>query len=176
MASLNHALLRAAAGLMPKGAELEIGSIKGIPLYDGDVETTQGLPDAVVQLKERIVAAEGLLLVTPEYNNSLPGVFKNAIDWLSRPPADIPRVFGGRAVGVIGASPGGFGTGLAQTAWLPVLKTLRTAAYFGGRLQVSRAGEVFDQSGTLVDERIREQLEKYLAGFCEFVAATRRAR
>jgi hypothetical protein len=56
------------------------------------------------------------------------------------------------------------------------LKTLRTAAYFGGRLQVSRAGDVFDKSGNLVDERIREQLKKYLAGFCEFVAATRRAR
>ena len=172
--SLNSALLRAAAGAMPKDAKLEIGSIKGIPLYDGDVEATQGLPDAVVKLKERVVAADGLLLVTPEYNNSIPGVFKNAIDWLSRPDADIPRVFGGRPVGVIGASPGGFGTLLSQTAWLPVLKTLRTAAYFGGRLQVSRAGDVF-KSGELVDERIREQLEKYLAGFCEFVAATRRA-
>lgn len=174
--SLNSALLRAAAGLMPNGAELEIGSIKGIPLYDGDVEASQGLPDAVVKLKERVVAADGLLLVTPEYNNSFPGVLKNAIDWLSRPDADIPRVFGGRPVGVIGASPGGFGTLLAQTAWLPVLKTLRTAAYFGGRLQVSRAGDVFDKSGKLVDERVRDQLEKYLAGLCDFVAATRRAK
>ena len=174
--SLNSALLRAAAGSMPAGATLEIGSIKGIPLYDGDVEAAQGLPDAVMKLKERVVAADGLLLVTPEYNNSLPGVFKNAIDWLSRPDTDIARVFGGRPVGVIGASPGGFGTLLSQTAWLPVLKTLRTAAYFGGRLQVSRAGDVFDKSGNLVDERIREQLKKYLAGFCEFVAATQRAR
>ena len=175
-ASLNSALLRAAAGAMPAGATLEIGSIKGIPLYDGDVEASEGLPSTVVQLKERVVAADGLLLVTPEYNNSLPGVFKNAIDWLSRPDADIARVFGGRPVGVIGASPGGFGTLLSQTAWLPVLKTLRTAAYFGGRLQVSRAGDVFDESGNLVDERIHEQLRKYLAGFCEFVVATRRAR
>jgi chromate reductase, NAD(P)H dehydrogenase (quinone) len=174
--SLNSALLRAAAAAMPKGTELEIGSIKGIPLYDGDVETSQGLPEAVVELKERIVAADGLLLVTPEYNNSFPGVLKNAIDWLSRPDSDIARVFGGRTVGVIGASPGGFGTLLAQTAWLPVLKTLRMAAYFGGRLQVSRAGDVFDKSGKLVDERVREQLEKYLAGFCEFAAAARRAK
>ena len=174
--SFNSALLRAAAGQMPGGATLEIGTIKGIPLYDGDVEAAQGLPAAVVQLKERVVAADGLLLVTPEYNNSLPGVFKNAIDWLSRPDTDIARVFGGRPVGVIGASPGGFGTLLSQTAWLPVLKTLRTNAYFGGRLQVSRAGDVFDKSGNLVDDRIREQLKKYLAGFCEFVAATQRAR
>ncbi len=172
-ASLNSALLRAAAGAMPNGVTLEIASIKGIPLYDGDVEAAHGLPDAVVKLKERVVAADALLLTTPEYNNSIPGVFKNAIDWLSRPDADIPRVFGGRPVGVIGASPGGFGTLLSQTAWLPVLKTLRTAAYFGGRLQVSRAGDVF-KDGELVDERIREQLAKYLAGFCEFVVTTRR--
>jgi NAD(P)H-dependent FMN reductase len=174
--SLNSSLLRAAAEEMPPNVALEIGSIQGIPLYNGDVEATEGLPDAVVALKERIAAADGLLLVTPEYNNSLPGVFKNAIDWLSRPDTDIARVFGGRPVGVIGASPGGFGTLLSQTAWLPVLKTLGTAAYFGGRLQVSRARDVFDANGTLTDARVREQLKKYLAGFAAFVAATRGAR
>jgi chromate reductase, NAD(P)H dehydrogenase (quinone) len=171
--SLNSSLLRAAVNAMPQAAKLEIGSIKGIPLYDGDLEAAQGIPDAVAKLKDRIIAADGLLLVTPEYNNSIPGVFKNAIDWLSRPPADIGRVFGGRPVGVIGASPGGFGTLLSQTAWLPVLKTLGTAAYFGGRLQVSRAESVFNSEGELVDERIREQLTKYLAGFAQFVAAAR---
>jgi len=172
--SFNSALLRAAAASMPKDATLEIGTIKGIPLYDGDVEA-QGMPETVEKLKERVVATDGLLLVTPEYNNSVPGVFKNAIDWLTRPSADIPRVFAKRPVGIIGASPGGFGTLLSQTAWLPVLKTLGTAAYFGGRLQVSRAGDVFNDEGTLVDERIREQLKKYLAGFSEFVAAAHRA-
>jgi NAD(P)H-dependent FMN reductase len=127
--SFNSALLRAAANALPAGTALEIASIKEIPLYDGDVEAAHGLPEAVTRLKERIVAADGLLLVTPEYNNSIPGVFKNAIDWLSRPPPDIARVFGGRPVGVIGASPGRFGTLLSQAAWLPVLKTLGTAAY-----------------------------------------------
>jgi chromate reductase len=174
-ASLNSSLLRAAGAAMPAGTKLEIGSIKDIPLYDGDLEAAQGIPDAVARLKERVAAADGVLLVTPEYNNSLPGVFKNAIDWLSRPSSDIARVFGGRPFGVIGASPGGFGTLLSQTAWLPVLKTLGTAAYFGGRLQVSRAADVFDAGGNLVDERVREQLEKYLKGFSGFVAANRRA-
>ena len=168
--SFNTALLRAAAESMPAGATLEIGSIKGIPLYDADLEKASGIPDVVAALKERIVGANGLLLVTPEYNNSIPGVFKNAIDWLSRPAADMPRVFGNRPVAVIGASPGGFGTLLSQSAWLPVLKTLGTRAWFGGRLQVSRAGDVFDASGTLVDERIREQLRKFLDGFVKFAA------
>jgi chromate reductase, NAD(P)H dehydrogenase (quinone) len=171
--SLNSSLLRAAGAEMPQGCALEVGTIKGVPLYDGDVEAAQGLPDTVVKLKDRVVATDGLLLVTPEYNNSLPGVFKNAIDWLTRPPADIARVFANRPVAIIGASPSGFGTLLAQTAWLPVLKTLGTAAYFGGRLQVSRATDAFDGNGTLVDDRVREQLKKFLAGFCEFVATRR---
>jgi chromate reductase, NAD(P)H dehydrogenase (quinone) len=169
--SLNAALLRAAAAQMPAGATLDVGTIKGIPLYDGDAESAGGLPAAAGKLKEQIAAADGLLLVTPEYNNSIPGVFKNAIDWLSRPPADIPRVFGGRKVAVIGASPSGFGTLLSQTAWLPVLKTLGTNPWFGARLQVARAGDVFDKDGALVDERVREQLRKFLAGFAAFVAS-----
>ena len=164
--SYNTALLRAAADLLP---ELEVGSIAGIPLYDGDLEASQGIPPAVQALKAKIVESDGLLLVTPEYNNSIPGVFKNAIDWLSRPPADIGKVFGGRPVGVIGASPGGFGTILSQNAWLPVLRTLGTKTWFGGRLQVSRAGNAFNPAGELTDEAIREQLRKYLAGFVSFI-------
>jgi NAD(P)H-dependent FMN reductase len=107
--------------------------------------------------------------VTPEYNNGIPGPFKNAIDWLSRPSSDIGKVFGDRPVGVIGASPGGFGTILAQNGWLPVLRTLGTRAWFGGRLQVSRAGNVFNPAGELTDEAIRTQLRKYLAGFVDFI-------
>ena len=168
--SFNSALLRAASGVLPAGTELQIGTIKGIPLYDGDVEAAQGLPAAVERLKAQMIAADGVLLVTPEYNNSLPGVFKNAIDWLSRPAADIPRVFGGRKFAVIGASQGGFGTILSQTAWLPVLKTLGTNPWFGARLQVSRASNVFDASGELGDAQVREQLAKFMAGFAAFCA------
>ena len=116
--SFNTALLRAAAEFVPDGAELTVETIHGIPLYDADVETADGMPERVSELKESIVAADGLLLATPEYNNSMPGVFKNAIDWLSRPPSDVKRVFSGKPVALIGASPGNFGTTLSQTAWL----------------------------------------------------------
>lgn len=167
-ASYNSALLRAATRLMPAGATLAVASIRGIPLYDGDVEA-QGIPAAVSELKEAVVAAAGVLLVTPEYNNSIPGVFKNTIDWLSRPNSDARRVFAGRPFAVIGASPGGFGTNLSQAAWLPVLRTLGTQFWSGGRLQVSRAATVFDEGGNLKDPTVEEQLKQFLAGYVAFV-------
>jgi chromate reductase len=167
--SFNAALLRAAAAVAPAGCTVDIASIRGIPLYDGDVEAATGVPAAVETLKERIAAADGLLLVTPEYNNSMPGVFKNAIDWLSRPPQDIPRVFGGRPVALMGATPGGMGTVHAQTAWLPVFRTLGMQLWFGMLLYVSSAHTVFDASGTLLDEHIRERLRRYMTGFVAFV-------
>lgn len=166
--SYNSALLRAATRLMPPESTLEAASIRDIPLYDADVEA-QGIPAAVVQLKEAVVAAAGVLLVTPEYNNSIPGVFKNAIDWLSRPNSDVKRVFRGRPFAVIGASPGGFGTTLSQAAWLPVLRTLGTQFWSGGRLQVARAGSVFDEAGNLKDPGVEEQLKNFLAGYVAFV-------
>lgn len=167
--SFNTALLRACVPLMPQGVELEIGSIAGIPLYDGDLEAAQGIPPAVQALKAKLVQADGLLLVTPEYNNSMPGVLKNAVDWLSRPSSDIPKVFGGRPVALMGASPGGFGTILSQNAWLPVLRTLGTRTWSGGKMMVSRASGVFNEAGELADEGVRTQLQKYLAGFAAFI-------
>ncbi|HEX4389280.1 MAG TPA: NADPH-dependent FMN reductase [Steroidobacteraceae bacterium] len=166
--SYNTALLRAATRLMPGDSTLEVTSIRGIPLYDGDVEA-QGIPASVSQLKEAVVAADGVLLVTPEYNNSIPGVFKNTIDWLSRPAADARRVFGGRRFAIIGASPGSYGTILSQNAWLSVLRTLGTQMWFGGRLQVARANNVFDESGTLKDASVEEQLKQFLAGYVAFL-------
>jgi NAD(P)H-dependent FMN reductase len=171
--SFNTMLLNQAARAVSAGTSFKIGSIRDIPLYDGDVENAGGLPPAAQALKTQVMDCDGLLLVTPEYNNSMPGVFKNAIDWLTRPPADIPRVFGNRPVAVIGASPGGFGTILAQEAWLPVLRTLGTRPWFGGRLMVSRAGNVFSETGEIKDEAILAQLKKFMTGFAEFVQANR---
>jgi len=166
--SFNAALLRAAAASMPPDSTLALGSIAGIPLYDADLEAEHGIPEPVARLKDAIAAADGLLLVTPEYNNSLPGVAKNAIDWLSRPPADAARVFRAKPVAIAGASPGGFGTILSQNAWLPVFRTLGAELWTGGRLLVSRAGSAFDASGELVDAGVRENLVKFLAGFVDY--------
>lgn len=170
-ASFNASLLRAAAGLMPDGATLELGTIAGVPLYNADDEAETGIPEPVARLKDRLTEADGLLLVTPEYNNSLPGVFKNAIDWMTRPADDIPQVWGGKPVAVIGASPGGFGTLLSQNAWLPVLRTLGTQPWFGGRMMVSRAHTLMDRDHELEDEATRKQLAGFLAGFVAFVQA-----
>ncbi len=169
--SFNSALLRAAVELAPSDLHIEIASIRAFPLYDGDVEEQGGVPPAVAELKDRIAAADGLLLVSPEYNNSLPGVFKNAIDWLSRPGKDIPRVFGGKPVGLIGATPGPGGTRLSQTAWLPVLRVLGTRPFFGRMVFIAGAGQVFDQDGTLKDDKTRELVRRYMAGLAEFVGA-----
>ena len=163
--SYNSALLRAAAAMVPSGSRMDIASIADVPLYNGDDETASGIPTQVARLKDAIAAADGLLIATPEYNNSIPGVAKNAIDWLSRPPPDIPRVFGGKPVAIIGASPGGFGTILSQNAWLPVLRTLGACLWTEGRLMVSRAGQVFDASGAIVDAKIEESLRRYVEGF-----------
>jgi chromate reductase, NAD(P)H dehydrogenase (quinone) len=169
--SYNTALLRAGAPLLDAGAELEIALLHGIPLYDGDLEAAEGLPQAVRDLKARVISCDGLLFATPEYNNGTPGVFKNAIDWLSRPVSDIPQVFGDRPVAVIGASPSGFGTILAQDAWLPVLRTLRLFPWFGGRVMVSHAAKAFNEAGELVDETVRGQLRDCLRGFVRFIQA-----
>jgi len=167
--SFNTLALQAMAWQLPADVSLEIRTLHGIPLYDADLEASEGVPPAVTSLKELIVATDGVILGTPEYNNGIPGVFKNAIDWASRPPADVKRVFRGRPFALLGASPGGFGTILSQTAWLPVLRTLGTEPWFGGRLLLSRASTLFDATGKLTDAAIQEQLRQFVLGFAEFV-------
>lgn len=171
--SFNLMLLRAAVEAAPPGTSIEAESIREIPLYDGDVEAEQGLPPVVQRLKGRVAAADGLLIVTPEYNNSMPGVLKNAIDWLSRPPADISRVFRGRPVAVMGATPGQGGTALSQAAWLPVLRTLGMRPWFEGRVLISGAAKVFDSEGRVVDAAARDRIRTFIEGFAEFADAQR---
>jgi chromate reductase len=173
--SYNAALLRAASELMPNDSELTIESIAGIPLYNADEESEHGVPQAAARLKEAIAAADGLLIVTPEYNNSIPGVTKNAVDWLSRPSTDIPRIFGGRPVAIMGASPGRFGTVLSQNAWLPVLRTLGADLWSGGRLLLSQASTVVGADGAISDATTRENIRKFMAGFVKFVRKERSA-
>jgi chromate reductase len=172
-ASFNTALLRAAAGLLPEDVTLEIHTLHGIPLYDGDVEAAAGVPASVSALKDAVAAADGVLLATPEYNNGIPGTFKNAIDWMSRPAGDIPRVFGARSFALMGASPGPFGTTLSQAAWLPVLRTLGTSVWFGSRLLVAHASAVFDESLAIKDAAVQQRVRTFLTGF---VAAVRHAQ
>ena len=174
--SFNSSLLRAAVDVVPEGSTIEIASIREIPLYDGDVETTQGIPPSVQALKDLIASGDGLLIVTPEYNNSMSGVLKNAIDWLSRPAADVGRVFRGRPVAITGATQGLGLTRLAQASLLPVLRTLGTMPWFEGRLEVASAAKVFDKDGRIVDEAIRGRLETFVKGFIQFVETAKAVR
>ena len=159
--------------MTPPGSVIEVASIHRIPLYDGDREAADGVPADVQALKDLIAGADGLLIATPEYNNSIPGVLKNAVDWLTRPPSDIKRVFAGRPVALMGATPGTGATSLAQAAWLPVLRTLGTNPWFGMRLGVPNAGKVFDAEGRLIDDAIRARLQAFVNGFVEFAARSR---
>ena len=173
-ASFNTALARTVKSMAPQGMEVDVATLHGIPLYDGDLEASEGIPAAVLKLKEQILAADALLLVTPEYNNGVPGVFKNAIDWLSR--ADMKATFGKRPTGLMGASQGGFGTSLSQAAWLPTLRMIGVNLYSGGYVLVSRAQNAFNDQGELSDEGTRKNLGNYLSGFQEFVCSSKAAR
>lgn len=167
--SYNTALLRAAAELAPDESRVAVETLEGIPLYNADDEDADGLPERVVELKERIASADGLLIATPEYNHSMPGVLKNGIDWLTRPPKEIGTVFGGRPVALTGATPGGGGTSASQTAWLPVLRTLGLRLWSEGRLYVARAHDVFNDDGELDDDDIRDRTRSFMRGFVDFI-------
>jgi NAD(P)H-dependent FMN reductase len=167
-ASYNTALLKAAVAMAPEGVTMTLRTLHGIPLYDGDVEA-HGIPEAVTTLREEIRAADALLIGTPEYNNSIPGVLKNGLDWLSRPSGEGAKLFGGKPTGLIGATPGGFGTVQSQDALLSVLRTFGSDFWMAGRLMVSHAGQVFDAEGNLTDDKVRQQLQTFVQGFVAFV-------
>lgn len=167
--SYNRFLLRSAHSLLPEGSSLSIGDISQIPLYNQDLEDSLGLPASVTSLKEQIAKSGALLLVTPEYNQSIPGVMKNAIDWCSRPPSDIARVFLGKPVAIMGATPGRAGTRLAQTSWLPIFRALGLNPCLRHQLYIDNASKIFDKEGILIDEKIKERIEHFLADFVDFI-------
>lgn len=167
--SYNTALARTLAGLAPTCCDVEVATPAGIPVYDGDLERDEGVPAAVERLKDQVAAADGLVLVTPEYNHGVPGPFKNAIDWMTRPPKDIARVFRGRPVALCGATPGANGTRAAQYAWLPTLRVLGTRVYSEQTLFVPNAAERFDAEGNLTDDDIRERAAALMDGLCRFI-------
>lgn len=155
---------------MPE-VSFELADISAVPLYNGDIETEQGIPPAVARLKDLVASSDGLLIATPEYNQSTPGVLKNAIDWMTRPSDDIARVFFRKPVAVIGASPGPFGTARSQPVLLPVLRALRVRAFFDAPpFYLSAANKAFDADGQLIDATQRERLASFVQEFVAFAA------
>src|SRR5712692_4218329 len=165
--SFNGGLLRAAVELAPPTLHITIHDLSPIPLYNGDVEA-RGVPETVVALREAVRVADGLLIATPEYNHGVPGVLKNAIDWLSRPPR--ASALNGKPAGIIGASPGMTGTARAQSQLRQAFVFTNTYALTQPEVLVARAHEKFDQAGTLIDQATRGFLATFLQAFSAWVA------
>jgi chromate reductase len=176
--SYNSGLLRAVADVLPPGAELEIfDGVKAIPPYDADDDLGPGPgPEPVQALRAAIEDADAVLIATPEYNASIPGVLKNALDWASRPHATNP--LRGKPAAVVGASTGMFGAVWAQAEARKVLATIG-ARVLDAELPVAEADERFDATGRLTDPEIEERLAEVvaeLAGAAEARAAGLAAR
>ena len=168
-ASFNTAVLRAAIELAPEDMIIEACDIRDIPVYDEDVRA-QGFPDAVRTLRERIAASDALLLVTPEYNYSIPGVLKNAIDWASRPPA---QPFAGKALAIMGASSGLGGTMRAQYHLRQVAVTLGMHTLNKPEVFVRSAQDRIDSEGKLSDEATRKVIAEQLVAFASWTKRLR---
>jgi chromate reductase, NAD(P)H dehydrogenase (quinone) len=168
-ASYNSALLRAAAELLPAGMTLETFDLAPIPLYNPDNDGPDA-PESVLRFKERITAADALLIATPEYNYSFSGVLKNAIDWASRPPRASP--LSGKPLAIMGAG-GMFGTVRAQLHLRQVATECNLLALNKPEVRVPRPWEKFDDQGQLSDEQTRGELRALLEALA---AWTRRLR
>lgn len=159
--STNEMLADALENLAPSGVEFEHIDIH-LPLYNEDVEYA-GIPAAVQQAKEIVEAADGVLFVTPEYNRSVPGVLKNAIDWVSRPYGQ--SSFSGKPVGIVGSSIGPVGTAVAQ-ADLRGIMLFQNAKVMGQpEIYVANASEVFDENGKVQSERWEKNFKQYMEAF-----------
>jgi len=168
--SFNRAALQAAVELAPDDLSIEVWErLREIPPYDQDVKD-RGFPEAVADLRHRIREADGLLIAMPEYNYSVPGVLKNAIDWASRPPE---QPFRGKPAAIIGASPGGFGTARGQAHLRLVLTPLDARVLQVPEVLISNAGDRFD-NGRLTDETTRTFFrDTFLPAFCRWIRGHR---
>lgn len=165
--SYNRLLLRAAAEHPPAGMNLRLyDELASIPLFDEDLERQTSI-GSVDRLRAEVAAADGLLIATPEYNWSIPGVLKNAIDWLSRPTP--VEVLAGKPVAIIGASGGRWGTRLAQSHLRQVLTSTESLVLPAPAVFVREAAVAFDEEGRLIDAQIRMQLDTLLAAFSHWM-------
>ncbi|HEV8253994.1 MAG TPA: NADPH-dependent FMN reductase [Vicinamibacteria bacterium] len=167
--SYNRRLLEAARGCAPPVMAIDVyEELAALPPFDEDLEAASpGGPEAVQRMRALVAAADGLLIATPEYNHSIPGVLKNAIDWLSRPAPD--EVLAGKPVAVIGVSAGRWGTRLAQGALRQVLYATESVVLPSPGLFVREAGALFDEGGRLIDPSTREQLAAVLGSFSTWI-------
>jgi chromate reductase len=168
--SYNRGMLIAAVECAPPGMAIDLfDTLAAVPSFNEDLEqATGGGPEAVRRLRERVAHADGLLIATPEYNQSMPGVLKNAIDWLSRPGPE--EVLVGKPVAVIGASGGPWGTRLAQSMLRQALYATGSPVLPKPALFVREAAGLFDDAGRLVHPRTRELLRALLAAFGQWIA------
>jgi chromate reductase, NAD(P)H dehydrogenase (quinone) len=164
-ASFNTALLRAAIALAPAGVHIEVANIATIPLYDDDVRA-QGFPESVAKLRDQIAASDALLVVTPEYNYSVPGVLKNAFDWASRPPQP---PFAGKALAIMGASTSLGGTMRAQYHLRQIAVFLDMHPLNKPEIFVRSAASAFDAEGRLTDETTRKLISQQLEALASWV-------
>lgn len=164
--SYNRRLLSAAREELAEGSQLEMADLAGIPIYDGDVEKA-GLPAAVQRLKQQIRGADALLIASPEYNYSISGVLKNAIDWCSRPPQDNP--FRDKPLAIMGASAGLLGTARAQYHLRQVAVSLDMHVLNRPEVMVGQVETKFDAEGRLIDAKTRELVHKLMVALVNWV-------
>lgn len=162
--SYNRAALRAAAELAPEGATVEIFELDGIPGFSEDDE--QNPPAKVLELKRKVREADAILFVTPEYNYSIPGVLKNAIDWASRPYGD--SAWNGKPAAIMGASVGSIGTARAQYHLRQVMVFLNMFPVNQPEVMIGAAHERFDAEGNLTDEQTKEFISQLLRNLVEW--------
>jgi chromate reductase len=168
--SHNVAVLRAAGDLMPAGMSLELYDLASLPFYNQD-EDGERMPDSVREFKRKIADADALLIATPEYNHSIPGVLKNALDWASRPSGTAPT--NGKPAAILGASPGGFGAVRAQLHLRQILASMNVFVLPRPEVAIPFVGQKLDEEGHVTDEQTREFLRAHMIAFASWVRRLR---